>query len=232
MTAIYTLIVIMLMLQTPRSEIDREAYDDFIRTTFSEVFPYAATEIIRDCNLNHGKVLEIAFTAPYISMELANISSASFDVLVADSTEERICNERIKARALSDRFTIHVGTIDSLPFPDTAFVLIIAREAMRFWQKNQKAYLEVNRALKNGGTAILGAGLGTAIHDKTAQLLWNSVQQWRLDTGCEPWAATRPVPDEMEKTLLTAGINDYSMVVEGDCTCRTVVQWRKNAKDR
>jgi SAM-dependent methyltransferase len=161
-------------------------------------------------------------------MELAGISSARFDVLVADSVEAEICNKRITESGLADRFTIHIGSSDSLPFADTTFVLVLAREAMRFWQTSEKTYREINRVLKNQGTAILGAGLGTAIEHNRAQRLWGTVQQWRANTGRDPWAATKPVPDEIEQTLLTAGIDNYSMTVEGDCTCRTVIQWQKN----
>jgi SAM-dependent methyltransferase len=226
MTIIFAATV-LLITQGPRYEIDRVAYDEFIYTRFNDVFAQAANQIYKEHNIDQGAVLEMGFTAPYISMELASITSASFDVLVADSIEAQICSARLHERGLSERFTIHIGTADALPFPDTVFVLTIAREAMRFWQSNENAYREINRVLRNGGHALLGAGFGTAIADSEAQALWGSVQQWRLDTGCEPWAATRPVPDEIEKTLHAANIHDYSMAVEGDCTCRTVVQWRK-----
>jgi ubiquinone/menaquinone biosynthesis C-methylase UbiE len=227
MMTIIHIATVLLMTQGSRYEIDRVAYDDFIDTRFSDVLPKAAIEISKECDINQGLVLDIGFTAPYISLELSRMSSAHFDVLVVDSIEAKICSTRIAERGLAERFTIHIATVDSLPFTDTAFVLVIAREAMRFWQQNEKAYREINRVLKNQGLAILGAGFGTVIDDSRAQLLWSSVQQWRLDTGCEPWAATKPVPDEIEKTLQAAGIQDYSMVVEGDCTCRTVIQWQK-----
>jgi SAM-dependent methyltransferase len=226
MSIIY-IAALFLITQNPRYEIDRVAYDNFIHTRFGEVFAQAALEINNECKINQGPVLEIGFTAPYISMELASITSARFDILVKDSIAARICSTRIAEDDLSARFTIQIGKVDSLPFNDTAFVLVIAREAMRFWQQNEKAYREINRVLRNGGHVLLGAGFGIAIDESEAQHLWSSVQQWRLDTGCEPWAATKPVPDEIEKTLQAAGIHDYSISVEGDCTCRTVIQWQK-----
>lgn len=226
MTIIH-LAAVLIITQEPRYEIDRMAYDNFVYTRFNKVFTQAAVQIHEEYNIDHGAVLEIGFTAPYVSIELACITSARFDILVADSIEARICSTRIDQRGLSERFAIHIGTVDSLPFIDTAFTLAIAREAMRFWQANENAYREINRVLTNGGHALLGAGFGIVLDEDEAQSLWNSVQQWRLHTGCEPWAATRPVPDEIEKTLHAAGILNYSMTVEGDCTCRTVVQWRK-----
>jgi hypothetical protein len=218
---------VFIITQGPRYEIDRVAYDEFIYTHISKVFAQAALEINNECNIDQGPVLEIAFTAPYVAIELASITSAHFDILVADSIEARICSTRIMERGLSERFTIYIGTVDSLHFIDTAFVLVIAREAMRFWQGSEKAYMEINRVLMNGGLALLGAGFGTATAESQVQNLWNSVQQWRFDTGREPWQTTRPAPDEIEKTLHTAGIQNYSMAIEGDCTCRTVVRWRK-----
>lgn len=218
---------VLLVTQGPRYEIDRVAYDEFIYTHFNDVFTQAALEISREYNIDDGPVLEIGFTAPYISIELASITSARFDIMVADSVEARICSARIEQCGLTERFTIHIASVDSLPLSDTAFFLVIAREAMRFWQTDENAYREIDRVLRNGGHALLGAGFGIAIDESAAQQLWNSVQQWRLDTGCEPWQATRPVPDAIEETLNDAGIHDYSMAVEGDCTCRTVVQWRK-----
>ena len=224
---ISTVAIILLMTQSPSYLIDRNAYDDFVATHFAGVFPKFALEISNEYNIGTGRVLEIAFTAPYISMELADITTASFEILVADSAEATICSRRIEERRLSDRFTIHIGKVSFLPFDDTTFTFVITREAMRFWQSDEKVYREINRVLKNGGTALLGAGFGTVISDDEAQRLWSVVQQWRMDNGCEPWAATRPVPDDIEKALVAAGIRDYSMVVEGDCTCRTMVQWQK-----
>jgi SAM-dependent methyltransferase len=224
--------VILLLTQSPRFGIDRAAYDDFVSRHFAGVFPKFALEISDEYNVDTGRILEIAFTAPYLSLELADISSANFEILVADSTEAKICSSRIEDRGLSGRFTIHIGEANSLPFEDTTFALVITREAMRFWQSDEKAYREINRVMKKGGAALLGAGFGTAVHEDEAQRMWSVVQQWRMDNGCEPWAATRPIPDDIEKTLVSAGIFDYSMVVEGDCTCRTMVQWQKPDANR
>ena len=232
MIRIQILTAVLLVTQGPRYEIDRIAYDNFIYKQFGEIFSLAATEISKEINLMQEDVLEIGFTAPHISIELAKITSAHFYVLAVDTIEARICSMRIEESNLIDRFTIRIGTIESLPFDDTAFVLVIAREAMRFWQTNENAYRGINRVLKSKGIALLGAGFGTAITDEKAQALWGTVQQWRLTTGCEPWQATRPVPDEIERALLAAGIYDYSLTVEGECTCRTVIRWQKTPRPR
>lgn len=227
MHVLNTVIILMLLMQGPRFAIDRVAHDDFIYQHLKDVFPLIAHEINNEIEVSDGRVLEIAFTAPYVSMELASICEAQFDIVVADTLEANICMKRIEKKGLTARFTIHIGDMDSLPFEEMTFDLVLAREAMRFWQSNEAAYREINRVLTESGSAILGAGIGIAVTSEQTELLWGLVRQWRQTTGHEPWATTKPVVEDIEKAICAAGIGEYTISVEGDCKCSTMVQWYK-----
>jgi peroxiredoxin/SAM-dependent methyltransferase len=212
-----------------RRQIDLRAYDGFIRSRLSEVFPLLAAQVVSDYEITRGRALDISYGPPYLAMELAHQTTLVFDVLAADSTEAALCVERIEEAGLSQRFNVHVGRADFLPFRDGAYDLVLTRDAMRFWKDKAAVYREINRVLKRGGIAFLGAGLGRNLPESQAELLWASVQYWRNKAGPQPWSATLPYPEYLGRAAVDGGIQGYELWTEGYCTCRTWVVWRKGA---
>ncbi len=210
-----------------RSQVDLPAYDAFIRSRLSEVFPLLAAQVVSEYGVTGGRGLDIAFGAPYLAMELAHQTDLVFDVLVADSAEAGLCAARVAEARLTDRFSVHVGRADYLGFPSDTYDLVLARDAMRFWRDRPRVYREIDRVLKPGGVAFLGAGLGKTLSESEADLIWASVQYWRNKTDHEPWATTLPYPEYLEQALVDAGMTGYEIWTEGHCTCRTWVVWRK-----
>jgi peroxiredoxin len=193
----------------------------------SGVFPVLAAQLVSEHGVTSGRALAISYGAPYVAMELARQTDFQFDVLVADSVEAAIAGRRIEDAGLMSHFSVRIGRADFLPFRDESFDLVLTRDAMRFWKHKAAVYREIDRVLKPGGQAVLGAGLGTAISDAEAELLWASVQGWRNRTDHRPWAATLPYPERLDAGLLDAGIRGYTVQTEGHCNCRTWVRWRK-----
>ncbi|MGD9380246.1 MAG: redoxin domain-containing protein [candidate division WOR-3 bacterium] len=218
-----------------RSQINLDAYDTFSRFMFYESYKVYATlakQIAEDYDIADDSVLELAFVAPYVSIELAKLTNASFDIIVEDSVELEVCEQRIEESGLLSRFTLHLGRSDSLPFRDESFDLVLARDAMRFWHDDPAVFSEINRVLKKGAFAFLGGGLGRQFSGAEAERIWNMVQDWRNRTDHIPWATTLPFPENIETALMAAGVGNYEVLTEGHCTCRTWVAWSKETPGR
>lgn len=223
------LFILLLISSTQRFDIDRVGYDEFVNMYFGDVYPVIAADIENQFDINDGRVLEIVFTAPYLSLDLANMTNAKFDILVEDSIEASITHKRISQRGLAERFSVQIGSIESIPFKDKTFDLVLTREALRFWQGNPKAYREINRVLKDSAWAYLGAGFGKSISEQEGNAVWDLVKEWREKTKPEPWATTKPVQSNIVAALKKAGVLKYQIWQEGDCPCRTMVTWCKSA---
>jgi SAM-dependent methyltransferase/peroxiredoxin len=212
-----------------RSAIDLEAYDRFVGGSFEGVHRSLAKQVVDDYGLDRGRSLEIAFGAPYVSIELARASSLEFDVLVAGSTELALARHRVDESGLAARFRFHVGSPESLPFEEGKYDLVLARDAMRFWPSKAVVFTEVNRVLRTGGTALLGGGLGRGYGVRDAARFWSVVQDWRNRTGPLPWAATSPYPENLEASMDSTGIPEFRVWTEGGyCNCRTWVEWTRS----
>jgi peroxiredoxin/SAM-dependent methyltransferase len=186
-----------------------------------------AVQIKNDHNFQEGRVLELAFCAPYVSIELAKLTDASFEVLIEDSIELAVCQERVHEAGYDSRFAFHLGESVSLPFPDRSFDLVLARDALRFWHTEVKVYREINRVLKPGAIVYMGGGLGNGFFGPESERIWSLVQDWRNATDHIPWVSTLPFPEQIETALMTVGIKNYELWTEGHCTCRTWVSWQK-----
>lgn len=224
------LLVFLLFGASPRDQVDVVAYDTFKHFMFSEsynIHAMLAKQINEEYDINEGRILELAFCAPYISIELARLTDALFDVFVEDSVELAVCQKRVEESGYFSRFTFHVGRTDSLDIQDNSFDLVLARDALRFWHTDVQVFREINRVLKPGAQAFLGGGLGNEFSGPEGERIWSMVQDWRNTTDHIPWATTLPFPEHIETALMTARINNYEIWTEGYCTCRTWVTWRK-----
>ncbi len=212
-----------------RDAIALPAYDAFVRSRLSGVFPLLAAQVVSDYGITDGRGLHISFGPPYLAIELAYQTDLAFDVLVADTMESALSALRIEEVGLASRMTISMGRADHLPFDEATFDLVLARDALRFWKDKAAVFREIDRVLKPGGVAFLGAGLGSAVSVAEGELIWSGVQDWRNKTDYRPWASTLPYPELLEADLETTNIRPYKVWTEGHCNCRTWVQWRKGS---
>lgn len=213
-------------LTAPRQQIDLAGYDAFMRGAFAEVHRQLAAEIAQDLE-SEERILEIAFGAPYLAIELAPVTECQIDVAVEGSLEMLLAIRRIEDAGLSGRIPLHMASVESLPFPEGTFDLVLARDAMRFWHGRPKALAEIDRVLKDSGVANLGSGLQQIMTPEEADVFWERVQDWRNTTDHRPWAATLPFPEMITAAFDTAGIKGYRVWNEGYCTCRTSARWQK-----
>ncbi len=209
--------------------IDPDAYDEFVSATFREVHRSLARQIVSDYPFDTGRVLEIAFGAPFLSIELAKVTSFEFGVLVSDSAELALGLRRVRAQGLESRFRFRCGRAEDLPYGDSTFDLVLARDALRFWLDKAAVFREIDRVVKPGRTSLLGGGIGRDWSARDAALFWSRVQDWRNRTNPQPWAVSSPYPEVLDSTVVDAGVPARVWTEGGYCNCRTWVEWTKGS---
>lgn len=225
------LICLLLPALGPAQEgIDPVAYDEFVSATFEDVHRSLARQMVFDYSLGTGRVLEIAFGAPFLSIEVAKVTTLVSDVLVSDSAEIRYGLRRLQAQGLESRFSFLCGRAEDLPYGDSTFDLVLARDALRFWPDKAAVFREIDRVLKPGGTALLGGGIGRQWSERDAALFWSKVQDWRNRTNPLPWAESSPYPEVLDSVVADAGLPARVWTEGGYCNCRTWVEWTKAAE--
>jgi ubiquinone/menaquinone biosynthesis C-methylase UbiE/peroxiredoxin len=213
---------------------DSFEYNNYIRWLLRDTHQQLAVQMINEYDISDDHILEIMYTAPFISIEIARRSDAMVWGLAPDSTTRWFSSARTNGLDLGSRFTFETGTPDALPYADDMFDLVIARDAIRFWHDNPRAFAEINRVLKPGGTALLGSGLGNTIPDSLRSGIWNMKENWWLKHDKDAWNASLPYTDRIEAALAAAGIEEYRLWDEEGNSNRTWIQWQRTgtpAKD-
>ncbi len=101
------------------------------------------------------------------------------------------------------RCEIHQCDVRSLPFDNDSFNAVTAFETVYFWQEIDKAFAEVFRVLRKGGTlAITNESTGT---DKTSVKFSQIIDGMNLYTG-----------DDLKKLLKNAGFTDIEIHQHGE----------------
>ena len=101
------------------------------------------------------------------------------------------------------RCEIHQCDVRSLPFDNDSFNVVTAFETVYFWQEIDKAFAEVFRVLRKGGTfAITNESTGT---DKTSVKFSQIIDGMKLYTG-----------DDLKKLLESAGFTDIEIHQHGE----------------
>ena len=101
------------------------------------------------------------------------------------------------------RCEIHQCDVRSLPFDNDSFNVVTAFETVYFWQEIDKAFAEVFRVLRKGGTfAITNESTGT---DKTSVKFSQIIDGMNLYTG-----------DDLKKLLESAGFTDIEIHQHGE----------------
>ena len=101
------------------------------------------------------------------------------------------------------RCEIYQCDVRSLPFDNDSFNAVTAFETVYFWQEIDKAFAEVFRVLRKGGTfAITNESTGT---DKTSVKFSQIIDGMNLYTG-----------DDLKKLLESAGFTDIEIHQHGE----------------
>ncbi len=112
------------------------------------------------------------------------------------------------ARAETAGFSGRVSAIRAdaqrLPFRDHYADVIVSRGSFQFWGDHEKAFAEVYRVLKPGGTAYIGRGLPASMPLEEARTL-------RRRHGSGPKYDVAETEQRLRRIMATLGITDYTI---------------------
>ncbi len=113
-------------------------------------------------------------------------------------------SKQVNAQAIAKgRCEIHQCDVCSLPFDNESFDMVSAFETIYFWHDIEKAFAEVFRVLRKGGTfAITNESTGT---DKTSVKFSQIIDGMNLYTG-----------SDLKKLLANTGFTDIEIHRHGD----------------
>lgn len=104
------------------------------------------------------RVLDIGF-GPGVSLEMLNRSVSRGAVAGIDPSEVMFAHaQRRNRRAIQQgRIDLRVGTVDSLPWPDSYFDAVCALNTAHLWVSIDRALDEIRRVLRTGASVVIGA---------------------------------------------------------------------------
>ena len=79
----------------------------------------------------------------------ADIAPSSFPKAAGKASEEGV----------GDRISLQLADVHALPYRDNYADIFVSRGSFHFWDNHEKAFAEIYRVLKPGGTAYIGRGL-------------------------------------------------------------------------
>jgi SAM-dependent methyltransferase len=95
-----------------------------------------------------------------VAFALAEYSGST--LVLVDPDRDALSDALFEAagRGLQHRTMAVVGSAEALPLADACADLVVSRGSIFFWQDQTEGVRQVHRALRPGGKAMLGGGLG------------------------------------------------------------------------
>jgi probable selenium-dependent hydroxylase accessory protein YqeC len=157
-----------------------------------------------------GRVLELGSFSGGISYELAARYTQMGFTLVDENREYlAYLNTEIENRNLSGRIEVIDSPLDTLPFGDASFDLVILRGAFFFIMNNPRILSEVFRMLTPGGLAFVGGGYGAKIPQGVIDSISEESRILNDHLG-----RRRVTLDELRTILRDNGLEEKARIVE------------------
>jgi ubiquinone/menaquinone biosynthesis C-methylase UbiE len=142
-------------------EIDVPGFDKITREVFAPVYPVIAEQIKHKAGITSGTCLDIGCGGGYLGIAMAGITE--LQVYLFDNSMEmlEIAARNIAGQGIAVRVQTLLGDVHDIPLSDCSVDLAISRGSVFFWDNLPKAFKEIYRVLKPGGSAFIGGGFGT-----------------------------------------------------------------------
>ncbi|MDP6418997.1 MAG: class I SAM-dependent methyltransferase [Candidatus Krumholzibacteria bacterium] len=193
-------------------------FDQFAREVFAPIYPLLAQQILEDTGISEGHCLDIGSGGGYLGIEIARMSGMKVVLGDIDRAALRIADRNLKEAGLRRQVSTRYANVQSLPFADKSFDLVVSRGSFLFWEDKKLAFSEIARVLKKGGAAYIGGGMGRRM-PKEAR---SSIKEEMKIRGIGPEGVSKLSPEEMESILKEAGIRNFKILGDGpqDFTCK------------
>nr|WP_321400144.1 class I SAM-dependent methyltransferase [uncultured Desulfobacter sp.] len=124
------------------------------------VYPLIAQQIVDDYGITQGVCFDVGTGPGYVGIELVKITD--LEMYFIDDKQEALdkAEENVSAFGLNNPVHFTKADVCDLPFEDGFVDLIVSRGSLWFWADQVKGLQQIHRALKPGGVAFVGGGLG------------------------------------------------------------------------
>lgn len=117
------------------------------------------------------------------------------------------------AREVADRdgvkLELHEGRMESLPFPDRAFDLVLCQQGLQFSQDREAAVAEMHRVLDDGGR--LGIAVWRGLEHHPFHATFNGILKSHLGIPALARPFSLADEDELERLLVGGGFVDVTV---------------------
>ncbi|MEP6969890.1 MAG: class I SAM-dependent methyltransferase, partial [Betaproteobacteria bacterium] len=114
--------------------------------------PYAADLAARAAQYRPSRVLEIAAGTGVVTRQLARVLEPGADIVATDLNPAML--EHAASIGTSRPVSWQVADAQQLPFPDTAFDVVVCQFGTMFFPDKPGAFAQARRVLRPGGTLI------------------------------------------------------------------------------
>lgn len=184
-----------------------DSYGKIADEVFAPLYPYYAGQILARTKVREGNCLDVGCGCGHLGLALAAMSEMQLCMLDQSQSMLELAQANAHARALWDRTRAVLASVEAMPFPDSAFVLVVSRGSIPFWKNLTQSFREIWRVLEPGGHAYIGGGLGSPkIRREIQRSMRERDPNWRN-------GAQRNIPqrttDEYASALKEAGIPGF-----------------------
>jgi len=204
---------------------DPEAFDKIARTLFKPIYPLLARQIKEDYGITKGICVDAGSGPGYLAIELAKTTDLEIYSLDINPKASEIAGRNIKDNKLEGRVKTVTGDVQKMPFPDNFAQLIVSRGSYIFWPDKVRAFKEILRVLKPGGTAFIGGGMGNLLPQADRRRIQDAMDEEKIGPPADLMVSF----DEMGKLLRQAGIREFNITTDEGCLCGLWVEFQKPA---
>ncbi len=191
---------------------DAERYDQLTRTTYAQIYPVIAEQILERTRISRGICVDIGSGPGPLSIALALKSDLHMIALDTSPKMQNLLWKNIRLRNLTERICPITGGVHTIPLQDGSCDLVVSRGSYHFWSDLPDAFTEIHRILKDGGIAYVGGGYGSA-EIRDAINLKKKEENPDQDSVITPGMRFRKYgPGEIEDAIRAAIIGDYRII--------------------
>ncbi len=177
-----------------------------------EIYEYLAQQVIQDYGITEGRCLDIGAGAGPMGLEIGLRSN--FQIYLLDVSDDSLkkAEHNTLEYELTPRIHLIKSPVETMPFIDDYFDLVVSRGSVFFWDDLAKGLAEAYRVLKKGGVAYIGGGASRLMPKDKADEFFNWARP-RHEHARPDWAK-RNSTEYLHEMLKNAGIPRYNLIKE------------------